>query len=98
MPVLIQTVAPGSHAARAGVRPGDTLLTIGGRPINDVLDYRFYMTDRQLELSLLRGGAPYSVRIKKAEYDDIGLDFERQPAFLPLRELYHAHQLDGCGY
>lgn len=76
MPVLIQTVAPGSHAARAGVRPGDTLLTIGGRPINDVLDYRFYMTDRQLELSLLRGGAPYSVRIKKAEYDDIGLDFE----------------------
>lgn len=76
MPVLIQTVAPGSHAARAGIRPGDTLLTIGGRPINDVLDYRFYMTDRQLELSLLRGGAPYSVRIKKAEYDDIGLDFE----------------------
>ena len=41
MPVLIQTVAPGSHAARAGIRPGDTLLTIGGRPINDVLDYRF---------------------------------------------------------
>ena len=38
----IQTVAPGSPAHRAGVRPGETLAAINGHPIIDVLDYKFY--------------------------------------------------------
>lgn len=37
----IQTVAPGSPAHRAGVRPGETLAAINGHPIIDVLDYKF---------------------------------------------------------
>ncbi|MEM1484985.1 DUF512 domain-containing protein [Oscillospiraceae bacterium PP1C4] len=76
MPVLIQSVASGSYAQRAGIRSGDTLVSIGENQINDVLDYRFYMTERSLMLKLFRSGAAYSVNIKKGEYDDLGLEFE----------------------
>ncbi len=71
----ISYVAPGSLAARAGVREGDILVAINGNNINDVLDYRFYLTERCLVLSLTREGAPLTVTIRKGEYDDIGLDF-----------------------
>lgn len=76
MPVLIQSVAPRSPAGRVGVCAGDTLLSIDGQKIDDVLDYRFYMVGRNLTLSLLRGGKPYSCMVKKGEYDELGLEFE----------------------
>ena len=31
-----------SPAHRAGVRPGETLTHVNGKPILDVLDYKFY--------------------------------------------------------
>lgn len=76
MPVLIERVEPRSPAARAGIRAGDTLLSIDGHEIGDVLDYRFYMTSPEIGLSLLRGGKPYTCIIRKGEYDDLGLEFE----------------------
>ncbi|MCI8649871.1 MAG: DUF512 domain-containing protein [Anaerotruncus sp.] len=76
MAVLIQRVEQGSPAARAGVRSGDTLLSVNGHPINDVLDYRFYCTERKVALVLLRDGAPYQAEIRKGEYADLGLEFE----------------------
>ena len=44
MAVEIQSVEPGSHAALAGILPGETLVSINGHEIYDVLDYRFYET------------------------------------------------------
>ena len=74
--VIITGVEASSLAARAGVQAGDVLLSVGGNEITDVLDYRFYLTERCVELSLLRDGEPLTVRIEKEEYDDIGLCFE----------------------
>lgn len=65
-----------ARAAAAGIRAGDTLLSINGNEIADVLDYRFYLADEHLTLSLLRDGAPLTVTIDKEIYDDIGLLFE----------------------
>ena len=74
--VKIQSVIPKSIAARAGLRDGDVLQSINGNSIRDVLDYRFYLTDTSVRLTLERDGAPYSVVLNKGEYDDIGLEFE----------------------
>ncbi len=74
--VRIQSVLQGSIAQRQGLCAGDCLLSINGHPINDVLDYRFYMTDTDLVLSLERNGQPLSRSFQKGEYDDIGLEFE----------------------
>ncbi|MBE6717781.1 MAG: DUF512 domain-containing protein [Ruminococcaceae bacterium] len=65
-----------SYSSRHGILPGDILISVNGNEINDVLDYRFYLTDRKLDLLLSRNGTEYSVSIKKNEYDDIGLEFE----------------------
>ena len=74
--VRIKNVTHGSSAAHAGVRGGDELLEINGHVINDVLDYRFYLTDTNVRLTLRRKDTEFSVRFTKGEYDDVGLEFE----------------------
>ena len=74
--VKITDVAVGSRAYKAGVSAGDVLVSINNNEINDVLDYRFYLTESLVELKLLRDEKEYTATIKKGEYDDIGLDFE----------------------
>ena len=74
--VKITCVEDGSRAARQGVQAGDVLVSINANEITDVLDYRFYLTERRVVLSLTREGEPYEVTITKEEYDDIGLSFE----------------------
>ncbi len=77
MAVSIQGVETGSAAAEAGVRAGDFLHAVNGHPIADILDYRFYLTERRVRLSLERPGqGPYTLRLRKGQYDDIGLLFE----------------------
>ena len=77
MPVKILAVEPGGPASHAGVRPGETLLSINGKEICDILDYRFYETDRHLSIVLRDGaGAERTVQIRKGQYESIGLEFE----------------------
>ena len=45
MSTVIASVDHRSPAQRAGIRPGEKLLTINGHEIVDVLDYRFYGYD-----------------------------------------------------
>ena len=52
MPVTISGVEEGSPAQRHGIRAGERLVSINGHPIEDVLDYRFYLTDTRLKLEL----------------------------------------------
>ena len=74
--VKITSVEEGSLAYKSGLMPDDILLSINGNEINDVLDYRFYLTECEVTLSCKRGDSEYSVKIVKDEYEDIGLDFE----------------------
>lgn len=76
MGAVITGVEPGSLAAKKHIREGDTLVSVNGHKIEDVLDYRFYITEKSVALELLSGGVKKNVVIKKGQYDDIGLDFE----------------------
>lgn len=88
--VKVASVEPHSRAARCGILKDDILLSVNGYEINDVLDYRFYLTERIVKITLLRDDEEYSVTIKKDEYDDIGLDFET-----PLMDKKHTCK-NGC--
>ena len=74
--VTISYVEKRSPAERAGILAGDRLNTINGNAVNDVLDYRFYITERVVVLGIVRGGSEMSFTVRKPEYDDIGLEFE----------------------
>ncbi len=77
MAVRITSVEPGSPARRARIHKGDTLISINGNTITDVLDYRFYMTDEHLEILLCDQEKKLrTVVVEKDEYDDLGLEFE----------------------
>ncbi len=83
--VKILAVLPKSLGAAVGIHGGDTLVSINQNEIRDVLDYRFYLTDTEVSLTLLRDGEEYTVHINKGEYDDIGLEFET-----PLMDKKHS--------
>ena len=74
--VRIEKVEEYSSAAKAGILAGDELLCVNGHEITDVLDYRFYLTEKKVTLTLSRNGETYEKTIRKGEYDDIGLEFE----------------------
>ncbi|MGN1080722.1 MAG: PDZ domain-containing protein, partial [Acutalibacteraceae bacterium] len=76
MPVTIGSVEKHSKADRAGLTAGDEILTVNCHAINDVLDYRFYTMDSRLEIKYLRCGKEKTVKIRKQEYEELGLDFE----------------------
>ncbi len=77
MAVRITSVEPGSPAKHARIHKGDTLISINGNAITDVLDYRFYMTDEKLEILLCDEQKKLrTVSVEKDEYDDLGLEFE----------------------
>ena len=88
--VKITSVEAHSFAEKAGILSGDILISINDNEIRDVLDYRFYLTERSVKLSLLRDGALYEVKMKKGEYEDIGLEFET-----PLMDEKHSCK-NGC--
>ncbi len=72
MSAYIAEVEKESLAERAGILPGDELVSINGKPIRDVLDYKFYSYDKRLKIELKRK----TVKIKKEEGEDLGLVFE----------------------
>ncbi len=74
--VLIKDVMTGSIADEAGIKRGDYLIRIGEHDINDVLDYRFYITEQRIKLLIHRGPELLTFSLKKPRYDDIGLEFD----------------------
>ena len=76
MPQRIFSVDPESPGDRAGLRPGDTLLTINGHAILDVLDYRYHSEAARLRLEVERQGKRRTLRLRKEESDPLCLNFE----------------------
>jgi len=88
--VKITDIEAGSRAERCGILAGDILLSINGNEIVDVLDYRFYLAEKRIDVEVLRGDEHLHFLIKKGEYDDIGLLFET-----PLMDKKHTCK-NGC--
>ena len=77
MSTVITSIDRHSPAERAGVRVGEKLLSIGGHPVEDVLDYRFFGYDPDPEVELEGpDGVRRTVRVKKPEAEELGLNFE----------------------
>ena len=77
--VTITDVLPKSRAAKAGIEKNDILISINGREIRDVLDYRFYLADENISVLVKRGDKTLEFKIKK----QVNLVLkQRKPAYL----------------
>ncbi|MGH7323334.1 MAG: DUF512 domain-containing protein [Candidatus Rokuibacteriota bacterium] len=67
--VVVAAVRRRSAAAAAGLRPGDRVLAINGRPLRDAIDFQFYSADDHLRLTLEREGAPAALKVRRRAAD-----------------------------
>lgn len=74
--VRIEKVNPETLAANCGIKDNDILVKINNKEINDVLDYRFYLTEEHIDLEILREEKTLHFIINKDSYEDIGLEFK----------------------
>ncbi len=69
----IEDTSPLKHRAHIG----DAVISINGKTVQDVLDYKFYAYDPELTVVLRTPeGTQHSVKVEKAEGEDLGLEFE----------------------
>ena len=58
--VLLEDVSPGSPADKAGLKIGDVVVSVGGKPVNDVrqfaLDLCSYKVGQKARVGVLRNG------------------------------------------
>ena len=73
----IDRVVPGSPADLAGIRQGDRLLAIDGKPVKDIVGYQFNQVAARVTVEVAREGEhePRAFTIRKAEQQDLGLEF-----------------------
>ncbi len=76
MSTKIQSIDRGSPAEQYGIAVGETLLSLNGHEIVDVLDYRYYGYDAVLEVALSSKGKERTVTLEKEEGEDLGLNFD----------------------
>jgi putative radical SAM enzyme (TIGR03279 family) len=73
---VIDAVLPGSIADEIGLRPGDRVTAIDGRPLRDAVDFRFYATEDVIRLDAVRGGTSMVFDIEKHPDEDLGVGFQ----------------------
>lgn len=82
---LVARVQPGSAAEAAGLRAGDMIVSINGHPLHDVIDYRFYSAEEDLEIVFRRSpNRAQTLHIERSYDEDPGLEFAT-PTFDGIR-------------
>ncbi len=71
---LVVAVAPGSPAARAGIQPGDEVVSLNGRRPRDVIEWRLLADEADVEVEVRRGGLDLEVAVTKAAGETLGAE------------------------
>ncbi len=74
--IKITDIEPDSIAAELEIQSGDLLISINDNPINDRLDYRFYLAEEYIEMLIRRGEEEIIFEIEKFIDEDPGLVLE----------------------
>ncbi|MBN2220578.1 MAG: DUF512 domain-containing protein [Vallitaleaceae bacterium] len=75
---IIKTIEDGSIAQELDIQAGDELISMNGKEIEDILDYRFLEKDEEIELVIYRSSTneEWELFIEKEEWEEIGLIFD----------------------
>ncbi|MGI8983879.1 MAG: DUF512 domain-containing protein [Acidimicrobiales bacterium] len=70
----VVAVAPGSPASRAGLQPGDEVVSLAGRRPRDVIEWRLLTDEADVDMELRRGGLDFDVVVAKHEGEPLGAE------------------------
>ena len=74
---VISGVKPDSIAMELELEPGDELISINGKEIEDVFDYQFLTEDEYLLVVVRKNnGEEWELEIEKDYDEDLGIEFE----------------------
>ncbi len=75
-PALVESVTTGSIGDELGIEPGDRLLSINGVRPRDLIDYKFLISEEEIELEIIDcGGEIHQIDFEKDPDDDLGIVF-----------------------
>lgn len=77
MSSTITHVQEGSIAWRIGLRAGDVLERIAGEPVIDQIDYQALTAQERFPIDITRGGKPMTVRVRKADWEPLGVTLDQ---------------------
>lgn len=73
---IIEDIILGSIAEELEIEPGDTLLSINGAIVNDVIDYKYLVSDDFLNVEIQKqDGEIWELEIEKDYNEDLGIIF-----------------------
>src|SRR3954464_8500560 len=70
----VVAVAPGSPAQRAGLEPGDEVVTLNGHQPRDVIQWQLLTDDADLDVEIRRGGLDLDLSIPKDAGEPLGAE------------------------
>ena len=74
---VIDRILSGSIAEEMELEKGDILISINGKEIEDVFDYRYLINDEYLEVVIQKAdGEEWELEIEKEYNEDLGIEFE----------------------
>ena len=74
---IIDSIEPGSIAEEMELEPGDELVSINGKEIEDVFDYHYLMNDDYIVVTVRKkNGEEWELVIEKEYQEDLGIVFE----------------------
>ena len=78
LPGLVSAVVPGSLAEEAGIEEGDSIVSVDGRVLRDVVDFQFYAAGHEIQVAIKKAnGLDDLVVFEKDIDEDLGIEFER---------------------
>lgn len=74
---IVSKIVPGGIAQELEIEPGDKLLSINGREVEDIFDYHYLTNDEYLEILVEKeNGEVWELEIEKDFDEDLGMEFE----------------------
>jgi putative radical SAM enzyme (TIGR03279 family) len=74
--IKIDTIRQDSPAEKAGLLPGDTVLSINSHKLRDPVDFMFFSGDNTLETEVKRGGKIIHIQIVRGDRKELGVHFK----------------------
>lgn len=81
--VSILSVTPDSPAERAGILPGERIVSVNGEPVTDEIDYQALTASRRLLVCVEGQEGERELTVVKPEYEPFGLCLDEREAMKP---------------